>query len=944
MRRVFFLKNVILHEMQYTSCLRDIINQIVMTNKVLLLTIVFILSGICTVLKAQGGSSFSDIDIPYKKFVLDNGLTVLIHEDHKAPVVAINIWYHVGSKNEKPGRTGFAHLFEHLMFNGSEHFNDDFFKALDKIGATDLNGTTSNDRTNYFETVPISALDQVLWLESDRMGYMINAITQAKLDEQRGVVQNEKRQGENEPYGLVDDYMTKSTYPASHPYSWTVIGSMDDLNAASLTDVKEWFKTYYGPNNATLVVAGDINTAEALEKVTKYFGSLQAGPPIAKYQSWPAKRTGIQRQIMQDRVPQERIYKVWNIPQEGSQQFTYLDMVSDILASGKTSRLYKRLVYDQQIATNISCYVDNREIGSLFTIEADIKPGIDLSKVENAIDEELTKFLQTGPTDDELSKVKTKNYATFVRGLERVGGFGGKSDILAKNQTFFGSADYYKIWLKQINEAKPADLLKASKEWLSDGQYVLEVKPFTEAKTTSIDADRTKVPEMGAPPALTFPQFQRTTLSNGLPVVLAQRSTIPAINFMLSFDAGYAADQFAVAGTAKLAMNMIDEGTAKRNSLQISEELDRLGSRLSVGSNLDQSFFSLNTLKQNLDPSLEIFTDVLLNPSFPQTDLDRLKKEQVVSIQKEKTQPTGVAFRILPKFLYGDGHAYGVPLTGSGFEATVQGITRDQLVKFYQSWIKPNNATLVVVGDISLDELKPKLEKLLKTWKSGSVPKKIISQVKLPAKSVLYLMDRPGSVQSLVLTGNITAPFGQLNEASVALMNSIIGGEFTSRINMNIREDKHWSYGAGSFVYSAKGQRPFITYTQVQSDKTKETLQEIYKELNGYCGKNPATPEEFQRNQNNQLLQIPGSYETMGSVTGAINEIVRYGLKDNYFQDYAAKLKALQIKEIREMAGQVIKPEQLVWIVVGDRSQIEPSLKELNYEIKLIDGDGNLIK
>ena len=909
-----------------------------------LLTIAWMLTGFSFMLKAQGGSSISDIDIPYKKFVLDNGLTVLIHEDHKAPVVAINIWYHVGSKNEKPGRTGFAHLFEHLMFNGSEHFNDDYFKALDKIGATDLNGTTSNDRTNYFETVPISAFDQVLWLESDRMGYMVNAITQSKLDEQRGVVQNEKRQGENEPYGLVEEHMTKSTYPAGHPYSWTVIGSMDDLNAASLEDVKEWFKTYYGPNNATLVVAGDVNTTEALEKVKKYFGGLQAGPPIAKYQAWPAKRSGIQREIMQDRVPQERIYKVWNIPQDGTKDFTYLDMVSDVMASGKTSRLYKRLVYDQQIATSVYCYVDKREIGSLFTIEADVKPGIEPSKVESAVDEELAKFLQSGPTEDELAVVKIRNYASFVRGLERVGGFGGKSDILASNETFFGSADNYKAWLKEMNEAKPTDLQQVSKEWLSDGQYVLEVRPFTEAKATTADVDRSKVPETGTAPDLIFPQFQRATLSNGLPIILAQRSTIPAISLMLSFDAGYAADQFAVPGTAKLAMNMIDEGTTSRNALQISEELDRLGSRLTTGSNLDQSFISLNTLKQNLDPSLEIFSDVILNPTFPQADLDRLKKEQLVSIQIEKTQPTGIAFRILPKFLYGESHAYGAPFTGSGFESTVQGITRDKLVKFYQSWITPNNATLVVVGDITMDVLKPKLEKLLKGWKSSSVPKKSISEVKLPAKSVLYLMDRPGSIQSLVLTGNITEPFGQLNEASVSIMNSIIGGDFTSRINMNIREDKHWSYGAGSFVYPAKGQRPFITYTQVQSDKTKEAIQEIYKELSGYCGNNPATSAEFQKSQNNELLQIPGSYETMGAVTGAINEIVRYKLKDNYFQDYASKLKALQVKEIQEMAGKVIKPEQLAWIVVGDRSKIESSLKELGYEIKLIDGDGNLIK
>lgn len=886
----------------------------------------------------------AEIDIPYKKFVLDNGLKVLIHEDHKAPVVAVNIWYHVGSKNEKPGRTGFAHLFEHLMFNGSEHFNDDYFKALDKVGATDLNGTTSNDRTNYFETVPVSALDQVLWLESDRMGYMVNAITQEKLDEQRGVVQNEKRQYENEPYGLVDEYMTKSTYPLGHPYSWTVIGSMEDLSAASLDDVKEWFKTYYGPNNAVLVIAGDVNTAEALEKVKKYFGGLPAGPPVTKYQAWPAKRTGIQRQMMQDRVPQARIYKVWNVPQDGSREYVNLDMVSDIMSSGKTSRLYKRLVYQDQIATSVYCYVDNREIGSQFTIQADVKPGVEISKVEAAIDEELARFLKDGPTEDELQKIKTQIYASFVRGLERVGGFGGKSDILARYETYFGNPEFYKIWLNMINEAKTADLKQSANTWLSDGVYVLEVHPFTEAKATGVDADRTKIPEMGTAPIPSFPQFQRSKLSNGTQIILAQRTTIPVVGVMIAFDAGYASDQFTVPGTAKLAMNMIDEGTTSKNALQLSEELERLGARLSSGSNLDQSYISLNTLKINLDPALDIFTDILLNPSFPQNELDRLKKEQLVSIQREKAQPTGIAFRILPKYLYGDKHAYGAPLTGSGFESSVTGITRDQLVKFHQNWLRPNNATLIVVGDITMDEIKPRLENLLKNWKSGQVPKKNIAEVKLPAKPVIYLMDRPGSIQSLVLTGSITAPFGQYNEASVNLMNSIIGGEFTSRINMNIREDKHWSYGAGSFVYPAKGQRPFIAYTQVQTDKTKETIQEIYRELNEYIGKNPATPEEVKKNQNNQLLQIPGSYETMGSLSNAIVDIVRYDLKDNYYQDYAAKLKALQVNEIRDMSGKVIKPDQLSWIVVGDRSKIEASLKELGYEIRLIDGDGNLIK
>lgn len=894
---------------------------------------------------SQSQNSLADkVDIPYKKFVLDNGLTVLIHEDHKAPVVGVNIWYHVGSKNEKPGRTGFAHLFEHLMFNGSEHFNEDYFKALDKIGATDLNGTTSNDRTNYFETVPIAAFDEVLWLESDRMGYMVNAITQAKLDEQRGVVQNEKRQGENEPYGLVDEYMTKSVYPANHPYSWTVIGSMEDLNAASLEDVKDWFRTYYGPNNAVLCVAGDINTNEALEKIKKYFGGLQAGPPVAKYQSWPAKRTGTQRQIMQDRVPQVRIYKVWNVPEDGSKECTYLDLVSDILSSGKNSRLYKRLVYTDQTATSVNCYVDSREIGTLFTIEADVKPGVEKADVEKAINEELAKFLQNGPTSDEVQTAVTKKFASTVRGLERVGGFGGKSDILAHNEAFFGNAEYYKIWLKMVEEATPSNLQQTAKDWLSDGQYILEVLPFVEGKTSTADADRTKMPEMGSASAPIFPTFQKTKLSNGLNVILAQRKSIPAVDIFLTFDAGYAADQFAVPGLAKLAMNMIDEGTASKTSLQISESFEKLGAQFYTGSNLDQSYLSLNVLKNTLDPALDIFTDILLNPSFPQTELDRLKKEQIASIQREKARPNGIAFRILPKYLYGDNHAYGTPLTGSGYENTVSGITRDQLVKFQQSWLKPNNAALIIVGDISMDELKPKLEKSFANWKSGSTPKKIITEVTLPQKPVIYLMDRPGSIQSLLIAGNITAPFGKMDEASINLMNSIIGGEFTSRINMNIREDKHWSYGAGTFIYPAKGQRPFIAYTSVQSDKTKESMQEIYKELTGYCDKNPATQEEVQKNQNNQLLQIPGSYETMGAVSGAINDIVRYGLKDTYYQDYALRLKGLKLTDVRDMAPKVIKPEQLAWIVVGDKAKIGDSLKEFGYEIKFIDGDGNLIK
>ncbi|HTD66995.1 MAG TPA: insulinase family protein, partial [Candidatus Limnocylindria bacterium] len=498
------------------------------------------------------------IEIPYTKYVLSNGLTLLVHEDHKAPIVAVNVWYHVGSKNEKPGKTGFAHLFEHLMFNGSENFDEDFFKATERVGATDMNGTTSEDRTNYFENAPKDALDLLLWLESDRMGHLLGAITQAKLDEQRGVVQNEKRQGENQPYAIAYELITKNTRPAGHPYSWTVIGSMEDLNAASLDDVKEWFKSYYGAANATLTIAGDVKPEEILAKVQKYFGWIPSGPPVARHEAWIAKRTGTHRQKAEDRVPQARIYKIWNIPQYGTREANLLNLASDVLAQGKSSRFYKRLVYQDQIATDAQAYVDLSEIGGQFGIVATARPGVPLEKVEKALDEELAKFLADGPTKDELERAKTQFEAGFIRGIERIGGFGGKSDILAQNLVFTGKPDYYKTQLEETRTATAKAIQKTAREWLSDGVYVLEVHPFPKYAETSADVDRKTVPfPTDLKPEVKFPALQHTQLANGLKIIFAERHEVPTVQFNLLFDAGYSADQFASPGTAKLAMNML---------------------------------------------------------------------------------------------------------------------------------------------------------------------------------------------------------------------------------------------------------------------------------------------------------------------------------------------------------------------------------------------------
>jgi len=881
------------------------------------------------------------IDIPYQRFVLSNGLTVLVHEDHKAPIVAVNIWYHVGSKNETPGKTGFAHLFEHLMFGGSENFHGRYIDAMERVGATDMNGTTNEDRTNYFEDVPTSALDYTLWLESDRMGHLLGSFDEKTLNLQRGVVQNEKRQDENQPYGLTDELIAHDTYPASHPYSWTVIGSMADLNAASMADVKNWFKTYYGPSNAVLVLAGDIDYQTAKQKVEKYFGDIPPGPPISKQQVWVAKMTGTHRTIAQDRVPQARLYKIWNVPQYGTADADYLMLVGRCLAEGKVSRLYKRMVYDDQIATEVYSLVDEREIGSQFYIIATARKGEGLSRVEKEVDEELARFLQNGPDAQELERVKTEYVAGFIRGLDRIGGFGGKSDVLARGQTFLGNPDYYKLQLKRVEEATPEELKSAARRWLSDGAYVLEVRPFPDYKAGTESADRSKLPATGTPPEVRFPKLERTTLSNGLKVILAERHEIPVVDFRLLLDAGYAADQFASPGTARLTTSLLDGGTPTRNALQISAEEALLGAQIHASSNLDATTVSLSALKSKLDRSLDLYADLILHPTFPQADFLREQKQQIAAIQREQVSPFAMGLRVLPVLLYGSHHAYGVPLTGSGTIASVEHMTRQDLVKFHDTWFKPNHATLIVVGDTTLAELKPELEKLFDGWQSGEIPAKNIGRVSDPAKPEVYLMDRPGSLQSVILVGEVAPPRNNPDEIAIEAMNDILGGNFGARINMDLREDKHWSYGAQSVMIDARGQRPYLVFAPVQTDKTKESLAEIDKLMHGFLDGQPPTETELAKVQNTETLSLPGSRETMGEVANSIDTLVEYGLPDDYYEKYAGRVRALTLPEIEAAAKQVVRPDHLVWVVVGDRAKIEAGVRELNLgEIKLLNADG----
>ena len=475
---------------------------------------------------------------------------------------------------------------------------------------------------------------------------------------------------------------------------------------------------------------------------------------------------------------------------------------------------------------------------------------------------------------------------------------------------------------------------------------MLEVHPFPEFEATAPGVDRTAgLPETGTPPDATFPALQRTTLDNGMEVILAERHATPTVDMTLLVDAGYASDQQAIPGRANLAMNMLDEGTESRDALTISEELDMLGATLDTGSNLDMSSVTMSALTDHLAASLDLFADVILHPAFPENELERLRKQQLATIQREKATPIQMALRVFPELLYGEGHAYSLPFTGSGTEASVSRLTRDDLATFHATWFKANNATLVVVGDVTMDDLRPMLEDAFGDWQAGDVPPKNVAEVDHKASQQIYVMDRPGAQQSIIFAGHVAPPTNNPDEIAIETMNTILGGSFTSRINMNLREEKGWSYGARSILVDARGQRPFIVYAPVQTDKTAESVQEIASELNGILGDEPVTTEEVNQAQRNQTLSLAGRWETNDAVGGSINQMVRFDLPEDYFDTYTEAVRCLTVDQVEAAADEVVHPDNLVWIVVGDREVIEPSLRELGIsDITLLDGDGNVIE
>nr|WP_317039964.1 insulinase family protein [Maribacter dokdonensis] len=632
----------------------------------------------------------------------------------------------------------------------------------------------------------------------------------------------------------------------------------------------------------------------------------------------------------------------WNTPEFGNKEDIHFDLISSILTSGKNSRLYKRLVYDEQVASSVVSFQASNEIASEFITWANVKPEGDIDRVQQIMEEELAKLIKEGPTESELKRVKAAYFSSFIKGLERIGGFGGVSDILASNQTYFDDAAYYKTVLQYVENATVLDIQNTAKKWLTRGKHILLCKPFPEYTITKSTVDRSKLPEVGEAKSSQFPALQRDKLSNGLNIVLAKRTGVPTVVMNLMFNAGYKTDYLSSPGTAALAMDLLDEGTKDLNSLEINEKLQLLGASLYTYSSQDNSNIYLNTLKPSLDVSIELFSDVVLNPAFPEKEFERLKDEQLNRIQQEKSQPISMALRVMNKYLYGEGHPYSNPYTGTGYTETVSKLSKDDVQKFYATWIRPNNATLVVTGDIEMKDLKSKLEKALGKWKKADVPNITFTTPKVNSKNTLYLMDRPESEQSVILAGHLTEKYGDVSQIALEQMVSILGGDFTSRINMNLREDKHWAYGASGFVMGAKAERPFIMYAPVQTDKSAESVTELRKEISEFISTRPVTKEELEKVKTNQILSLPGQWETNSSVNQSITNLVNYGLPDDYYQKYDANVRNLSLQEVRDVSKKVVKPEAVNWFMVGDRAKIADKLDELGFDAIIeIDADGN---
>ena len=898
-------------------------------------------------------SLVKQVEIPHSTFRLNNGLTIIVHEDHKAPVVAVSTWYNVGAKDEPAGKTGFAHLFEHLMFNGSENLPGDYFTYLQQIGATDYNGTTSTDRTNYFQTVPTGALDRALFMESDRMGHLLGAVTQGVLDNQRGVVQNEKRQGDSRPGGLVQYSQMEGIFPMGHPYRHTTIGSMADLDAASLNDVKQWFRDKYAPNNAVLVIAGDVSAAQVRPLVEKHFGAIPRGQVNRPAMASVPRLAAPKLVNLKDVVAATIITRNWPVPGLLAPQLAALDIGGSVLGGLASSRLDNALVRDEKIAVGVSTGYNAMQRAGIFTVQAVAKPGVDPALVTKRMDEVMAKLIADGPTQDEVQRAVMREVAGRIRGLEQVGGFGGKAVSLAEGQTYTGDSLFYRKLLAEYAAVTPAKVRSAMQQWLTRPPLTITITPgqrdaYAEAKTVAAATPKADgkaaakptrtLPPLGLLDALIWPQITHARLGNGVEVVYAQRSAAPLTQLSLAFDAGSASDPANRRGLGGMAMGLLEEGAAGMSSQAIAEAEERLGVDISSGNDADRSYITMSALSPNLAPSLDLVSDIVLRPAFAPAELDRVRVQALTGIDQMRKDPQRVGQRVLPAAIYGPAHPYGAPAGGD--PAAIKALSQADLVTWHQTWLRPDNLKIFVVSNLPLAAIQPELEKRFGSWAAPTVAKGVKSFAAPPPRPTtpkILLVDRPGAPQSTILAGQLLPVDPRSNISPLFIANQILGGNFLSRLNMDLREKKGWSYGVSG---NPSIQREGVAYSvsaPVQADKTADALAALNSNMVEYLSTKGATPEEIERNIASAVNELPGQFETSGALLSGLMRNDLLGRPDDYYVQLAPRYRALTAATTDAAIRAAIDPKGFVWVVVGDAAKLRPQLEKLGMPIEVVE-------
>ncbi|MBI5646954.1 MAG: insulinase family protein [Ignavibacteriae bacterium] len=881
--------------------------------------------------------------IPFEKYTLANGLDVILHVDKKIPAVGVCLWYHVGSKNEAPGRTGFAHLFEHMMFQGSKHVKGEYLALVSQAGGR-ANGSTTEDRTNYFETVPKEALEYALWLESDRMGFLLDAVTDEAFKNQQDVVKNEKRQGDNSPYSAVQYLVAEHFYPAGHPYAHTVIGSLEDLGAATLDDVKNFFRTWYTPNNCTLTLSGDFDVAEAKKLVQKYFGPIPAGPPLSRPRVSIPSFTTTKRIHATDRVPQARLYLRYPVPQMYAPEEAPLDMAAAALGSGKSSILYRALVRDQELASDVSVSNSASEICGEFAITVTARPGKSLDEIRAVVDRELAAFAQKGPDADDLAQERARVETRMIGGLERLGGFGGIGDRLCGYNTFVGDPDYFRKDLQRYRDVTPEAVKAAFTAWIAGKPRLeIEIVPETSGRPDTKDFDRSAPPAIAAVAPYAPPAVKTATLPNGLEIVVSERHDLPLVNAQLLIKSGNLLETADNAGETSMTAAMLDEGTAKRSALQIADDQARLGSRVSVGGGKQGSAVSLTSTKAKLDATFDIMADIVLNPAFPKDEFERQRKLAIDAVKRQKSNPGAVADRVFSRILFGATHPLGIP--DEGTESSLAALKLENLTKNYQTYWKPDNAVLIFTGDVSLDEATALAKKWLGSWKKGAAPAKVMPAAKEPSEHVVYLVDRPGAPQSQIRIGALAPPRSTPDYHALLAMNNLLGGTFASRVNLNLREDKGYTYGARSGMSNQRAYGVWTASAGVHTRFTKESLVEFRKEIEGIAGPIPVTPEEAEGTKNILTRSFSQNFESNSGVLGQLSQLVTLGLPFDEAGKFVPAIAAQTPSTMTQAAKKHLDFNRAITVVVGDLDKIEAGVRSLNWgKVVIVNENGEPVR